>query len=284
MGGEIIDPVYSNMPRRSRPRRTSRKSRSQKRRSRSGSKWLRYKGDNSDPPPPTQPNYRGLNMNACKNAHGRGWTPANHWGMCGQNCPCCRYRVEGPHGFGVCPTCRECDGEPARTATRTRSRRHSRPKRSPAHRKVTMNKKKHATYAAFTAPRDARGRVMVVKNRRTGEWMLPGGLANPGERSSETAVRETREETGLTPHMLREVHNNRRHGVKLYDAPGAVTHSRRGRRALFHKRKDRAETSDYGFVDPNSRRLRVTSYDGTRKNSGSSFRKGTVSHLRALRK
>lgn len=33
------------------------------------------------------------------------WTPENHYGYCGLNCPCCRFRVEGPNGFGVCLHC-----------------------------------------------------------------------------------------------------------------------------------------------------------------------------------
>ena len=33
------------------------------------------------------------------------WTPSKHLGFCGQSCPCCRFIVEGPGGFGVCRVC-----------------------------------------------------------------------------------------------------------------------------------------------------------------------------------
>ena len=41
-------------------------------------------------------------------------------------------------------------------------------------------------------------RVLLTRRSDNGEWCLPGGGADPGERPSETAVREVLEETGLT--------------------------------------------------------------------------------------
>lgn len=142
-----------------------------------------------------------------------------------------------------------------------------------------MNGEKFHNYAAFVAPRDVHKRVMVVKNRQTGKWMLPGGLANLGEHSYQTAKRETYEEAGISPKQMRRVHSDARKKVSLFNAPHAVSQSKHSRRSSFHNRKDRRETSDYGFVDPRARHLRVTSYDGTPKRSNS-FRKGTVAHLR----
>ena len=144
---------------------------------------------------------------------------------------------------------------------------------------ATQNEKHFGNYAAFTAPRDARGRVMVVKNRRTNEWMLPGGLANLGEHSYETAARETLEEAGVRPVSMRKVHN--RGSVALFDAPGTVSRSKQKRQSQFRNRKDRQETSDYGFVNLGSPTFHVTSYDGTPKQQ-TGFRKGTVRHLRSL--
>lgn len=42
------------------------------------------------------------------------------------------------------------------------------------------------------------GAVLMVQQRLSGGWALPGGTAENGERAACTAARETREETGLT--------------------------------------------------------------------------------------
>ena len=39
--------------------------------------------------------------------HPQGWSPSDHYGWCGQSCPCCRFVVEGPGGFGACKHCEE---------------------------------------------------------------------------------------------------------------------------------------------------------------------------------
>ena len=36
--------------------------------------------------------------------HPFGWSKTHHYGMCGQNCPCCRAR-QGEI-FGACPICK----------------------------------------------------------------------------------------------------------------------------------------------------------------------------------
>jgi 8-oxo-dGTP pyrophosphatase MutT (NUDIX family) len=45
--------------------------------------------------------------------------------------------------------------------------------------------------------RDGRGRVLLVRRADSGNWTLPGGMQDLGERITQTAVREMREETGL---------------------------------------------------------------------------------------
>ena len=50
----------------------------------------------------TTTNHRSNNK---KRSHPLSWDSTNHYGMCGQSCPCCRARVEGPKGLGVCPIC-----------------------------------------------------------------------------------------------------------------------------------------------------------------------------------
>jgi 8-oxo-dGTP pyrophosphatase MutT (NUDIX family) len=121
---------------------------------------------------------------------------------------------------------------------------------------------------------------MVVRDRLSGRWMLPGGLRSGREFPNQTARRETREEAGLRlrrSQLQRKVSKN---GVTLYAAENVVPRSRSARRKAFHSRRTKHETSDYGFVDIKSRRLVVTDYAGKRKAKSGSFRKGTVSLLR----
>jgi 8-oxo-dGTP pyrophosphatase MutT (NUDIX family) len=44
---------------------------------------------------------------------------------------------------------------------------------------------------------DSAGRVLLIQRSDNGDWALPGGAHDLGERIADTAVRETREETGL---------------------------------------------------------------------------------------
>lgn len=44
---------------------------------------------------------------------------------------------------------------------------------------------------------DERGRVLLIQRTDNGLWALPGGAQDFGEYIAETAVRETREETGV---------------------------------------------------------------------------------------
>ena len=50
--------------------------------------------------------------------------------------------------------------------------------------------------------RDRDGRLLLVKRADDGTWCLPGGRLEPGESWTECAVRECREETGLTVALL----------------------------------------------------------------------------------
>lgn len=53
-------------------------------------------------------------------------------------------------------------------------------------------------YVAAVVIRDEDGRVLVVRKSGTDRYMLPGGKIEPGESPADTAVRELREEVGLT--------------------------------------------------------------------------------------
>lgn len=61
----------------------------------------------------------------------------------------------------------------------------------------------HLTGSAFVAS-NAGDRVLLLRHKKLGRWLQPGGHADPGERSGEAvALREAVEETGifgLTPH------------------------------------------------------------------------------------
>lgn len=52
-------------------------------------------------------------------------------------------------------------------------------------------------YAAGAAVTDDEGRLLCVYSPVREEWETPGGAGDPGETPSETARRETREETGI---------------------------------------------------------------------------------------
>ena len=41
------------------------------------------------------------------------------------------------------------------------------------------------------------GKVLLIKRRDFGVWLLPGGGIDAGESAAEAAVREAQEETGL---------------------------------------------------------------------------------------
>jgi 8-oxo-dGTP pyrophosphatase MutT (NUDIX family) len=56
---------------------------------------------------------------------------------------------------------------------------------------------------AHAAVFDAEGRLLLVKRADDGRWCLPCGWVEPNESPQETAVRETREETGLDVRPLR---------------------------------------------------------------------------------
>ena len=49
------------------------------------------------------------------------------------------------------------------------------------------------------------GRILLVRHtygQKEGYWALPGGYTTPGERLDESAVRELKEETGLSTEVV----------------------------------------------------------------------------------
>ena len=51
----------------------------------------------------------------------------------------------------------------------------------------------------------ADGRLLMARHRQGGVWLLPGGAIEPGETPEQAAIREAREETGLTVRLTRLV-------------------------------------------------------------------------------
>lgn len=140
------------------------------------------------------------------------------------------------------------------------------------------------SYASFVAPLTPRGnRVMVVRNRQNGQWMMPGGLVDRGESSSTAAGREYREETGFRPHGLMPVSKKttRRGNVNLF-ATQMTPNEIQKRRETFSRRPHAHETSEYGFVDLRRPRHVVEQYDGRFKAS-QGFRPGSIEHLNQMR-
>lgn len=78
-----------------------------------------------------------------------------------------------------------------------------------------------ATAFVFAVTDDAgrAGRLLLIQRADTGNWALPGGALDIGERITDTAVRETREETGVNIHItgLVGVYSNPRHVVSYGD-------------------------------------------------------------------
>lgn len=46
-------------------------------------------------------------------------------------------------------------------------------------------------------PTDSDGRILLVRNAETGDWMTIGGMVEPDEAPGVAAVREAREEAGV---------------------------------------------------------------------------------------
>lgn len=57
-------------------------------------------------------------------------------------------------------------------------------------------------HRARVVPIDKRGRILIVR-QRNGYWTLPGGHQEAQETLRETAVREVREETGVSVSIIR---------------------------------------------------------------------------------
>lgn len=74
--------------------------------------------------------------------------------------------------------------------------------------------------------RDKRGRILLEKRRDSGMWGVCGGGIEPGETVRRTALREVKEETGLTVKITRliGVYSNPADRIVTYPDNGDVRH------------------------------------------------------------
>lgn len=64
--------------------------------------------------------------------------------------------------------------------------------------------------------RDATGKVLVMRDARTGGWDIPGGHLHAGESVTDGLLREVYEETGLTP--FKAIYRRQQGNTALFDA------------------------------------------------------------------
>lgn len=70
------------------------------------------------------------------------------------------------------------------------------------------------TLGVRVAATDAEGRLLLVRHSYLAGWYLPGGAVDVGETLAEAALRELREETGVSgsaPALFAVYHNRRNH-------------------------------------------------------------------------
>jgi 8-oxo-dGTP pyrophosphatase MutT (NUDIX family) len=80
---------------------------------------------------------------------------------------------------------------------------------------MTMIKEKSCGALVYRV-KDARIQILVIKHRMGGHWSFPKGHTEPGETESETALREIKEETGLSVSLL----DSFREQVSYFPRPG----------------------------------------------------------------
>jgi 8-oxo-dGTP pyrophosphatase MutT (NUDIX family) len=81
---------------------------------------------------------------------------------------------------------------------------------------------KHFTASALIFHKE---KVLLVKHRKLGVWLYPGGHTEPNETPEETLLREVKEETGLTVKIIGEKDeelSDLEHDVKSLSLPYAI--------------------------------------------------------------
>lgn len=153
------------------------------------------------------------------------------------------------------------------------------------------NERKEMTYTvSFVAvhPNAQPTRVLVLLDKKSKKWMLPGGkIDKPDISPAHTAFRETLEESGFQINLsnLRKIYNNKT--ACLYQTIYEFPEDRDTRMLVFQRRGQLnkggswvKETSDYGFAHLENNRFVIKSYSGLNKET-QDLRGGTDEMLRA---
>jgi 8-oxo-dGTP diphosphatase len=99
--------------------------------------------------------------------------------------------------------------------------------------------------SAATVTLDGEGRVLLIRRADNGQWQIPGGIVEAGEQPTDAAVRETIEETGVTPGelLLTGVYTNTAQGVVAFVFAA---------RAVSGSPAPSEESVEVGFFDPDA--------------------------------
>ncbi len=103
--------------------------------------------------------------------------------------------------------------------------------------RIASGRRIRKTRAAFGLVVNERNEILLIQRGygwSKGKWSLPGAHADKGERLQETAIRETREETGIWMSADVLYHRSERHGFEVW----------RGRRMGGRRRVQRRECMD----------------------------------------
>jgi 8-oxo-dGTP pyrophosphatase MutT (NUDIX family) len=131
---------------------------------------------------------------------------------------------------------------------------------------------------AFIGVIDENGRCLVVQNKQSKKWMMPGGVVDPNEEFKDAAIRELQEEAGVIikngPQVMRLTSSD--NPCHLYQT--VIISADYDFHRAFANRSTQEETINFGFVDllqPGN--FKVVSHEHDR------FTDETAQHLRYLR-
>ena len=134
-----------------------------------------------------------------------------------------------------------------------------------------------AADAAGCAILDAQGRVLLVHQTYLDRlWEVPGGVVAPGENAWEAAVRECREELGVTPV------DPQLSGIYYREESGSYVFIFRAKGVSGRPAPDGGEIDDFGYFHPQDVPWPVTSFALQRLRDAVSF-SGRVSLRTELR-